>query len=39
MKIVFENRMAEGLNMEGRGEKRALGKIEICTIIIGMILN
>lgn len=39
MKIVFENRMAEGLNMEGRGEKRALGKMEICTIIIGMILN
>ncbi|XP_050062291.1 uncharacterized protein LOC126551943 [Aphis gossypii] len=34
MKIVFENRMAEGLNMEGRGEKRALGKMEICTIII-----
>jgi len=39
MKMVFENHMAEGSNMEGRGEKRAFGKTEICTIIIGMILK
>ncbi|XP_060855284.1 uncharacterized protein LOC132932958 [Metopolophium dirhodum] len=32
MKIVLENRMAEGLNMEGRGEKRALGKMEIYAV-------
>ncbi|XP_022165432.1 uncharacterized protein LOC111030314 [Myzus persicae] len=32
MKIVFENRLAEGLDMKGRGEKRALLKMEIYAV-------
>ncbi|CAI6367331.1 unnamed protein product [Macrosiphum euphorbiae] len=35
MKMVIDNRLAEGLNMGGkRGGKRAFGRLAICTLII-----
>jgi len=38
MKTVLDNRVAEMINMEGRrGEKLAFGRLELCTLIIGII--
>lgn len=37
MKTILDNRVAEFINMEGRrGEKLAFGRLELCTIIIGI---
>jgi len=38
MKTVLDNRVAEMMNMEGRrGEKMAFGRLELCTLITGII--
>lgn len=38
MKTILDNRVAELINMEGRrGEKLAFGRLELCTLITGII--
>jgi len=38
MKTVLDNRVAEVINMEGRrGEKLAFGRLQLCTLKIGII--